>query len=362
VKNIPRVLLAAMSLQPGNGGIGRLARLTARVLARQARSGKIEARAITLLDETPVTDLDLPTWNAAGSRLRFVAQVQRAAFTHTHVIYDFLGTARAHHRVPLLRRPFLAWICGVEVWPEPAPDRLKRLRFKSARRADMLVSISGYTRARSRLGQANVCWLATESDQMPSPKRHAKPARVLMLSRVDETYKGHDILLDCWPRVIASVPDAVLTFAGDGPGLEALRRKAAQSACASRIEVLGFVPESKMDDLWRRTTVFAMPSSGEGFGLVYIEAMRYGIPVIATVCGAAQEINLDGVTGYNINLSDSDELPRRLIQLLKSPQLAAKTGHRGRERWKKHFRFSAFEARFVPILDEFLTHRKRKAA
>jgi len=362
VRSTPRVLLAALSLEPGNGGIGRLARLTAAVLARQVRCGKFEAEAITLLDKTPQTDLGLPVRTAAGSRLRFVAEVHRAALTHTHVIYDFLGTARAHCRVPLLRRPFLTWICGVEIWPGPTPDRLKQLRWKTARRADKLLSISHYTRLRSQLDRAQVCWLATESDDAPASCAGAKPPRVLMISRVDEAYKGHQELVDCWPSVVAGAPDAVLTLAGQGPRLEQLRHRAAASPCSRQIEVLGYVPESEMEGLLARTAVFAMPSRGEGFGLVYVEAMRHGIPVIASIHDAGQEINIEGVTGYNVDLDRPNELAQRLVQLLRNPKLATEMGQRGRQHWKWHFAFSAFEARLAPILDRFLAAKKRRAA
>ena len=78
-----------------------------------------------------------------------------------------------------------------------------------------------------------------------------------------------------------------------------LRAQADASAAASNIEFTGFLPQGQIDALWSRAHVFAMPSRQEGFGLVYIEAMRRGLPVIASTQDAGQEINLHGVTGFN---------------------------------------------------------------
>ncbi len=106
--------------------------------------------------------------------------------------------------------------------------------------------------------------------------------------------------------------------------------------------------------MWGETTVFAMPSRGEGFGLVYIEAMRHGRPVLASIHDAASEVNLDGVTGYNVDLDKPSELPERLIALLKDADRAAELGVNGKRRWREHFAYSAFKQRFLPILTAFL--------
>jgi phosphatidyl-myo-inositol dimannoside synthase len=353
----PHVLLAAMSLEPGNGGIATLARLTARVLARLADTGRIRASAITLLDTESPHDLGLQVETAKGSRLRFVASVQRAAVTRTHFIYDSLAAARAHCVVPFVRKPFMSWIHGIEVWPDEPAEPLVRIRRRWALRADTLVSVSAYTRERSGLRSAKLCWLSTESNEH-APDAPSQIQRVLMIGRVDEDYKGHHALVDAWTEVAAAVPTALLTFAGKGPQLDALRRKVAASPFASRIEVLGFVPEGEIENLWSNTAIFAMPSTGEGFGLVYIEAMRHGIPVIATKHDAGNEINVDGLTGFNVRMDTPGELSSRLIDLLKNPARAREMGREGRKRWHEHFRFGAFEGRFRPILEDFLTTQR----
>jgi phosphatidyl-myo-inositol dimannoside synthase len=352
------VLLAAESLRPGHGGICRVARLMARVLAPLVEQGEVAAaRALSLNDPALPPDLGLAARTARGSRPRFVAGVHRAALTHSHVVYDFLGMARAHPHLPFLRRPFAVWLHGIEVWEQTRPDRLR-----AAARATTLFCNTHYTRARAdRLhggfARAKVCWLATESDQ-PGPERSVAPdpPTVLMLGTIShiQAYKGHDALIACWPEVLRKVPDARLLIVGAGPRLAEVRALAAASPAADRIEFRGFVPDAAMPAIWDQTSVLAMPSRGEGFGLVYIEAMQRGIPVLASVHDAAGEVNLDGQTGYNVDLDRPGELPDRLIRLLDDPAHAAALGRNGRRRWAEHFTYDAFARRFTPLLREFL--------
>jgi phosphatidylinositol alpha-1,6-mannosyltransferase len=181
---------------------------------------------------------------------------------------------------------------------------------------------------------------------------------VLILGRIDEGggYKGHRELIASWSKVMSAVPDARLVVAGKGPGLELLQKEAAGSSAAEHIVFRGFVAEQQMNALWAETSVFAMPSRGEGFGFVYIEAMRQGLPVIASVHDAGSEVNVDGQTGYNVNLDREGELAERIVHLLRNPDHAAQLGNQGRARWHEQFRYSAFRERFLPILREFLNN------
>jgi phosphatidylinositol alpha-1,6-mannosyltransferase len=137
--------------------------------------------------------------------------------------------------------------------------------------------------------------------------------------------------------------------------LAELQARVAASPVAGAIDVLGFVPDVELDALYASASVFAMPSRGEGFGLVYIEAMRHGLPVVASIHDAAPEVNLDGVTGYNVDMDRPDELPARLIRLLSDPAHAAALGAAGRQRWEDHFRATAFERRLDADLSDFWT-------
>src|SRR6516162_3146892 len=90
----PSVLLVAASLRPGAGGISRVARLKAGVLAERAATGQLSARAVTLADTETPADLPLVAEAAGGSRLRFLRMVLPRGLACSHVIYDAPPLAR----------------------------------------------------------------------------------------------------------------------------------------------------------------------------------------------------------------------------------------------------------------------------
>ncbi len=324
-----------------------------------ARDLGLDTKLLGFFDKEPIQDFGLPSETAAGSRGAFVMRCWSSALSRSHFIYNHVGISRAHCALPFLRRPYAIWIHGEDVWDEGIRAGYG-WRIKDA---TMLLSNTEYTRLRAaRLvpsaARAKVCWLATEEDEFPSTRPNFDgPPTVLILARIHATegLKGHKELIECWPSVVAAVPNARLLIAGGGSGLEAMRALAQASPAANQIEFTGFLSQSEIDALWSRAHVFAMPSRQEGFGLVYIEAMRYGVPVIASKQDAGQEINIDGVTGYNADLDQEGDLAGRIVELLTDRELSRRLGENGREHWRANFCFSAFRRRMEPILAEFVS-------
>ena len=349
-----KLLVASESFSLERGGAARVGRL----LARLAADIGLDADLLALSDSQPTTDFNLSSRTAAGSRADFAFRCWTGGVTRSHFIYNHVGMARAHCLLPMLRRPYAVWMLGINVWS----PRMRGDYGRSVEEASLLLSISDFTRRRAAellpsARRAKVCWLATEEDDiLKEPNDLGGPPTVLILARVDasEMRKGHVELIDCWPSVTAAIPDARLLIAGGGDGLDLLRAQADASAAASNIEFTGFLPQGQIDALWSRAHVFAMPSRQEGFGLVYIEAMRRGLPVIASTQDAGQEINLHGVTGFNADLDREGDLARRIIELLSDRARARQFGENGREHWRANFCFSSFRRRMEPILTEFL--------
>jgi phosphatidyl-myo-inositol dimannoside synthase len=292
----------------------------------------------------------------ADQRLRFFLANLAAEQRATHVIYDFAGTARAHVDLPFRKRPYALWMHGWEVWEASAPKYLRAISH-----ARLVLANSAYTvtRASSILPsgvEVITCPLGTFQDAPPAIIGPSEdPPTVMLLGRADELFaKGHDLLIEVWPDVVSVVPNARLLFVGGGNAVDKVRDLAASSSARHSIEVAGFVPDEILDTFWRRTTVFAMLGFAEGFGLVYAEAMRRGLPVIASVEDAGQEINLDGKTGFNVSRNDKKRLTEVLVTLLRNRDYARFLGAAGHARWKEHYTFSAFARRLNAATERFL--------
>jgi phosphatidylinositol alpha-1,6-mannosyltransferase len=166
-----------------------------------------------------------------------------------------------------------------------------------------------------------------------------------------ERYKGHDQLLEALPGLLAAHPGARLAVAGDGDDRARLEAKAASLRLGAAVAFTGFVSEATLAELYRRCAAFAMPSQGEGFGLVYLEAMRAGKPVLAARGSAAEEIVRHGETGILVDPNDRDELTAGLARLLGEPETAARLGEAGHERWQREFGVGRFRERLGPLLE-----------
>ncbi|HEX4498311.1 MAG TPA: glycosyltransferase family 4 protein [Thermoanaerobaculia bacterium] len=269
-------------------------------------------------------------------------------------VFDLLGVARTQSYLPApLRAPYLIPLYGIEVWHPLAWDRRRALA-----RATVLFAISAHTLERARpftpdLGGAGVLPLALEERKPEGAVDARLLGRLgrgffLIVGRMDarERYKGHDQLLEA----LRGIPEARLVVAGDGDDRARLEAKAAGLGMSDRVAFTGFASEATLAELYRRCAAFAMPSRGEGFGLVYLEAMRAGKPVLAARGSAAEEIVVEGRTGLLVDPDDREELRGALCRLLDHPGETRRMGEAGFERWRQEYGGERFRERLAPLL------------
>ena len=105
---------------------------------------------------------------------------------------------------------------------------------------------------------------------------------LLTVSRLaaSERYKGHDRVISVLPRVLERSPDVAYLVVGDGDDRQRLEEMAQKAGVAHAMRFAGHVPHQELPDYFRLADVFVMPSTGEGFGIVFLEAAASGLPVI----------------------------------------------------------------------------------
>jgi glycosyltransferase involved in cell wall biosynthesis len=159
------------------------------------------------------------------------------------------------------------------------------------------------------------------------------PERSLILC-VAHLYPRKDVatLLDA----IARLPEAFLHIVGTGPELPRLRMRAARLGLESRVEFLGHVSFERLAAEYRGASLFCLPSRQEGFGIVFLEAMAAGLPIVAARAAAVPEVVADGECGILVPPGDPDALTAALGRLLADPRQARRLGEAGRRRVERY--------------------------
>jgi glycosyltransferase involved in cell wall biosynthesis len=170
----------------------------------------------------------------------------------------------------------------------------------------------------------------------PGPPPPAPPGVpcLALVGRLIEI-KGHGVLLEALARARAELPDVTLELAGDGPLEPELRAAVARLELGGAVRFLGHV--APPTPVYERAEIVVVPSFGEGFGMVALEAMERGRAVIASDVGGLPEIVEAGETGLTVPPGDAAALARAIVELGRDPARTARLGAAGRERALSEF-------------------------
>jgi phosphatidyl-myo-inositol dimannoside synthase len=359
--------LAAVSFAGTGGGTAYVARLLRHVFAE--REGH----------DPWCAALDPARYGSvtAAERMRFAAKVLGAQLAGRvdWLAFNHVGIARVEQWLPEgMRLPYAIFVHDVEAWdPDLDRSRLRTLTAARLRVANSRYTADRVTAAHPGIGPVIPCplgLLAADPARvgpgatsmglpaaMPANDRLLDaigPSAVLIVGRMHDTerYKGHDELLESWPEVLARVPEAQLVVVGLGNEVQRLQAKASALGVAKAVLFCGFLPADTLADLWHRIALFAMPSAREGFGIVYLEAMRAGRPCIGSTSDAAGDIIVDGQTGFLVDRTDRSALAGAVTSLLGDPARRLAMGEAGRRRYLAEFTADRFGDRLYDILRE----------
>ncbi|MDI6852731.1 MAG: glycosyltransferase [Deltaproteobacteria bacterium] len=150
-----------------------------------------------------------------------------------------------------------------------------------------------------------------------------------------EEQKGHALLLEAFPAVIAEVGDITLLLAGDGKLRPNLERQAEDLGITGRVKFLG--TRRDMPLVYRAMDIMALPSLWEGLPLALLEAMGAGLPVVASRVGGVKDVISDGINGRLIPAGDPQALAAAIVELSRRPDRRTAMGNAAQETIKKRF-------------------------
>lgn len=325
-----RAMQVLMLLTDGFGGFGGIAKFNRDFLDAMSMSPLVDrVQAWPRLISEPIVGLSpeavVYRREFAGSRLTFARRALANSFrgpAFDLVVCGHVNLLPIAWLVARLRGATLALVVhGIEAW---RPTRSPLINAFAAR-VDMLLSVSELTAARfgKWSGVTEERWTILPNSVDTSrftPK--GKPASLLRRYGLDgrrvimtmgrmapeERYKGFDEVLEALPELVRRFPDLTYLLVGDGPDRARLEAKAEELSLRDSVIFTGRAPESEKADYFRLADAYVMPSTGEGFGIVFIEAAACGIPVVGGNVDGSREALLQGQLGVLVDPRSTEEI------------------------------------------------------
>ena len=258
----------------------------------------------------------------------------------------------------LFHVPVILEIYGIDAWQPPVG---RRVTAQAVGAADAVISISSFTRDRffswASLPE-KICTLlpnaihlerygaGERSEQLLQRYSLAGKKVLLTLGRLvsRDRAKGFDEVLELLPELQKDVPDICYVIAGEGPYRKSLEDKVRFLQLEEYVRFTGMVKEEEKADLFRLADVYVMPSRGEGFGFVFLEAMACGIPVIASKNDGSRDAVRNGALGLLVDPDNPEEIKRAILRSFELP--------RGIPGGLEYFSFASFAGKLHRIVDE----------
>jgi phosphatidyl-myo-inositol dimannoside synthase len=253
---------------------------------------------------------------------------------------------------------------GIEIW-----QQLPGYRHRALLSADTVLATSSYN-ARKLVDLNNVLpnkirmlpWplnptllrLADSSGELALPDSFPNGRVILTVGRwaASERYKGADELIRALAELRPFFPDLSLVIVGNGNDLPRLKQTAVDLQVGDAVRFLSNISTEQLAACYAHCELFALPSTGEGFGLVFLEAMAFRKPLVGASAGGSVDLLEDGLNALVIPPRDPSALARALERLLRDKTLAAELGRRGGEIVRRKYSFGDFERRLEDVLLE----------
>jgi phosphatidylinositol alpha-1,6-mannosyltransferase len=245
---------------------------------------------------------------------------------------------------------------GIEAWRP-----LNWAETRALQRARVLLAISEYTRdellKHNRLDAKKTSIFPCSLDPTwtvadPVSGTASSPPVLLSVTRLEkgDDYKGIDSVIRSLPSVVSQFGPVDYRIVGDGDDAPRLKALAEQCGVARYVTFCGQVSPEELQEYFGSCSLFVMPSEGEGFGIVFLEAMAHARPVIGGAHGGTPSVITDGETGFLVNRRDVDGLAQAILRILKNDELSAALGRAGYRRLVETFSFNNYEANFNKLM------------
>jgi phosphatidylinositol alpha-1,6-mannosyltransferase len=342
-KSMPKqITLLTLQTFSTTGGIQKMTRTLAHALTDVAARNHWTFKLWSVYDKkSDVMPRYIPLEDFSGFNLRrrkFTVKALSLARTADVVILSHVNMAMAGLAIKMLNPKCNVWLIahGIEVWRP-----LSKVKRWFVSKCDKVICVSNFTREemirRHHIDSHKCVVLNNAVDSfMIVPDSFIKPDYLLnryKLSSKDiilftltrlaatEQYKGYEQVIKVIDKLKVSIPNIKYVLSGQYDHIEETRIKnlIAQHGVEDQVILTGFVNEAELPDHFLMADLFILPSKKEGFGIVFIEALACGLPVICGNVDGSMDAIRNGELGKAVNPDDLDELENTLTSYLKQP-------------------------------------------
>ncbi len=257
------------------------------------------------------------------------------------------------------------------IWDDPLSERIHRAEQYMAREADRIIACSEFMRREisGALGvpsekirvipngveYAHLMELRSSLGALPHIRRRWAAADEPLLFFVGrlEWEKGPDLLVQAMPQVLAEFPKAKLLLAGKGSYTEQLAALIQALGVEDRVQLLGFVSDQTRNEIYAVADVAIFPSRYEPFGIVALEAMAAGVPVVVGDVGGLSEVVAHEVTGLRV-ANDPQAIAHAILQILRDPEAAAARARRAQQVVRERYSWEAVARQVLEVYQELV--------
>ncbi len=348
------------------GGIERIGRHVGAVLTSYARERGLPCRFLSLNDpigihEVEVNGIQFSIEGFNRKKPKFILAVA-AIISKVRIVYiGHVNLAPFLFLLRLFNCHSIVATHGIEVW-----QRMYWWRRWSLRLASKIIAPSKFTAQKVSTVHgvkpdsiSMIPWaLDPEFSNITHQGLFQRPdlptGRILLtVARLatGDRNKGVETLIHALRTVRNVFSDVSLIILGDGDDRLRSEDIAKEIGVSDRVIFMGNVSDTELKRYYQYCDIFVMPSKKEGFGLVFIEAMAFGKPVIGGNHASTPEVVIEGETGFMVDHGDVSGLAQRLILLLNEDSLRQRFGEAGRRRVLEFYNFNRFERDFNNVLE-----------
>jgi len=179
---------------------------------------------------------------------------------------------------------------------------------------------------------------------------------LLMVGRITDPRKNVELLLKSFAIIKTKFPNLNLVIIGDKPQSNNLEKFCTKLGIRDSVHFLGRMNREEIITYYNQAKLFILPSLQEGLGIIVLESMACGTPVVSTKCGGPEEIIIDGENGYLVENNNLDELTHAVCKLLEDDELRKRMGEKAREHIQNNYSLQKVGYKFIAAYKEVYPH------